>query len=412
MREYKDRLIPDPLPTIADNSGRMIGKEELQQLQEVIESGTLAYIYGTKVKEFEKLFSRMFESEHAVAVSSGTAALHTALVYLNPNPGDEIIVSPITDMGTVIPILYQQAIPVFVDIDELTQNMDPSKIEEAISSRTKAVMVTHIHGIPADMDPIMQIAEKHNLMVIEDCAQSHMASYHGKLTGTIGDLGCFSFQQSKHITTGDGGMVISKTAEREGRDLRLCFDKGWPRDLPGRDHYFLAPNYHMTELQAGVGIAQIRKYPEIIENRRESGKLLSSLLSEFDLVTTIQSYPDTVSTFFSFGFRLDLEKIDADGKQIAEELQAEGLKCELGYPGEIPLYLYPMIKERKTFGDSGLPFTSKHNRKEWTYPEGLCPAAEKACRETIMLPWNEGFRKQHVELMYNTIIAVLERHRR
>ena len=141
-----------------------------------------------------------------VAVNSGTSALHTALVYLNPEPGDEILVSPITDMGDIIAILMQLCVPVFVDVDPLTQNMDPAKIEAALSERTKAIIVTHIYGSPADMDPIMEISRRHDdLFIIEDCAQTLLASYKGRLCGTIGHVGCFSFQQSKHLTTGDGG---------------------------------------------------------------------------------------------------------------------------------------------------------------------------------------------------------------
>ncbi len=395
------------LPTIADKTGRLIGDEELQQLREVIESGTLSCIYGTKVNTFEKEFAMLFGVKHAIAVSSGTAALHTAMIYLNPEPGDEIIVSPITDMGSVIPILYQQAIPVFADIDPATQNLDPASIEENISNRTRAIMVTHIHGIPANMDAIMEIAKRHNLFVIEDCAQAHMSKYHGKIVGTIGEVGCFSFQQSKHITTGDGGMIISNEDMKFGRSLRQCFDKGWPRDKPGRDHYFLAPNYHMTELQAAVGIAQIRKYSESIEARKKSGKALVKRLRKNNLVTLLTTLPDTTSTFFSFSFLINIERLDVTADVIVKELCRQGLKCALGYPGPIPLYMYPVIREKKTFGSSGLPFTSPYARKEWSYESGLCPKAEKACRETIVLPWNERITQQHVDSIADTIIAVL-----
>lgn len=405
-------LISIKLPTIANGSGRLLGDEEKQALIEVIDSGTLAYIYGTKVKAFEKAYAELYNMPYSVAVSSGTAALHTAMVYINPEPGDEIIVSPITDMGTVIPILYQLAIPVFVDIDETTQNMDPKNIEKAISDRTKAIIVTHIHGIPADMDAIMEIGKRYGIPVIEDCAQAHMATYHGKLVGTFGDLSCFSFQQSKHITTGDGGMVLSKTSNRNGRDLRLCFDKGWPRDKPVRDHLFLAPNYHMTELQAAVGVAQIKKYPKSIEIRRSMGKLLSSMLADSELITLLRPLADTTSTFFSFGFRINLDKLDTDGLTIVKELQSEGLKCDLGYPGTVPLYLYPMIAQHKTFGTSGLPFTSPDARKKWTFEKGLCPKAEKACLETILLPWNEGLREEHIKMIANAILVVLGRHKK
>ena len=138
-----------------------------------------------------------------------TTSLIFGVTSSRENTGDEILISPITDMGSVIPILYQQAIPVFVDVDESNQNMDPNEIERHISPRTRAILVTHIYGSPADMDPIMEIAQRNHLFVIEDCAQAHMTRYKGRIVGMIGHIGCFSFQQSKHITTGDGGMVIS-----------------------------------------------------------------------------------------------------------------------------------------------------------------------------------------------------------
>ena len=297
-------VIAEALPSFKNNTGRLIGEEEKRLVDEVLASGNLAYIYGDKVGRFEKRFAELWGARQAVAVNSGTSALHTAVIYLNPDPGDEIIVSPITDMGSVIPILFQQAIPVFVDIDPLNQNMDPSKIEEKISSRTKAIMVTHIYGSPADMDPIMAIAEKHGLFVIEDCAQAHMTRYHNRPVGTIGHIGAFSFQQSKHITTGDGGMVISSEDDRFGRTLRLCFDKGWPRHLKGRDHYFLAPNYHMTELQAAVGLAQIEKYDVSIGARRKSGGELADMLKDEEALEPVGCLPDCLATYFYFCFRL------------------------------------------------------------------------------------------------------------
>jgi dTDP-4-amino-4,6-dideoxygalactose transaminase len=376
-------------------------------VRQVISTGNLAYIYGTKVRQFEEQFAGIFGLKNAVAVSSGTAALHTAMIYLNPDPGDEILVSPITDMGSVIPILYQQAVPVFVDIDPFNQNMDPAAIEQQISLRTRAIMVTHIFGSPADMDPIVAIARKHNLFVIEDCAQAHMTEYHGRKVGTIGNIGCFSFQQSKHITTGDGGMVISDEDERFGRSLRLCFDKGWPRAKPGRDHYFLAPNYHMTELQAAVGLAQIRKYDQSIQARRDAAAQLDKLLEPEEAIAPVGTLSGCKQTYFYYCFRVDVAKLKVDLAAIIEALKAEGLFCEQGYPGPIPLYLYPLIKEHKTFGTSGWPFTAPAARKRWEYPQGLCPKAEKACQETVILPWNEGLRSLHVALIAEAIRKVV-----
>lgn len=404
-------VITDALPTIKNASGRLFGQEEKQAVLEVMEEGILCYTYGQRVRRFEREFAGLMGANHAVAVSSGTAALHTAMVYLNPDPGDEILVPPITDMGTVIAILLQQAVPVFVDIDPLNQNMDPAEIEQHISSRTKAILPVHIYGSPADMDPIMEIARKRDLFVIEDCAQAHLTKYKGRLVGTIGDMGCFSFQQSKHITTGDGGMVISNRDSEFGRELRLCFDKGWPRHKHVRDHYFLAPNYHMTELQAAVGIAQLAKYPACIERRRESAFLLRDLLAEEDAIRPPGTLPDCEETYFHYCFTFDRSRMLVDGEQIVASLNAEGLECELGYPGTVPLYMYPMIRDKKTYGSSGWPFDSPAARRIWSYDEGLCPEAEKACRRTVVLPWNEGLTEEHVNLIAAAIRKVFSAYK-
>jgi dTDP-4-amino-4,6-dideoxygalactose transaminase len=315
-------------------------------------------------------------------------------------------------MGSIIPILYQQAIPVFVDIDPATENIDPKKIEEAITDRTRAIMVTHIFGKPADMDPIMELAGHYNLFVIEDAAQAHMATYKGKYVGTIGHIGCFSLQQSKHITTGDGGLVLSDEDKRFGRSLRICFDKGWPRDSPVRDHLFLAPNYHMTELQAAVGIAQIEKYQYVIDKRIEAALTLDKKLSDLSTVTPLRSLPECRQTYFHYSFRLRTAALSTDGEGIQKALEAEELPCEHGYPGKIPLYLYPMLKEKETFGTSGWPFRSNATKKDWEFAPGLCPEAERACSETIVLPWNEGLQKHHVSLIAGAIHKVMHAYSR
>ena len=403
-------VITQKLPSITDRSGRLIGDEELAAVKEVLETGNLAYIYGTQIGKFEKEFARLFGSDFAVATSSGTAALHTALVYLNPEPGDEVLVSPITDMGCIIPILYQQAIPVFVDIDPKTQNINPNLLEEQISPRTRAIMVTHIFGNPADMDPIIDIARKYDLFIIEDAAQAHRAEYKKRLVGSIGNLGCFSFQQSKHITTGDGGMVISNEDTRFGRSLRHCHDKGWPREKSHREHIFLAPNYHMTELQAAIGLAQIAKYPISIGNRQKAALELDNLLAGYKDIQSIKSLPNCKHTYFHFCIRFNLQNFKVGGGYIVKALEAEGLSCELGYPGTIPLYLYSMIRDKKTFGTSGWPFNSSSTKKKWIFNEGLCPEAEKACLETVVLPWNEGFKSEHVQLIAEAILKVYNKY--
>lgn len=389
-------VFQSPYATLRNASGRSIGQAEIDQVVEVLQSGCLAYIYGTKVRQFEADFAAMFGNEIAVATSSGTASLHTALIYLNPEPGDEIIVSPLTDMGSVIPILSQLAIPVFVDIDPFDQNMDPKLIEAAITPRTKAIIVTHLYGAPADMDAIMAVARRHNLFVIEDCAQAHMAKYKGHTVGTIGDMACFSLQQSKHITVGDGGVVTTNRDKEFGRGIRLCMDKGWPRDVGGRDHLFLAPNYHMTELQAAVGIAQLTKLGKAIDIRRQMAAKLDLELNQVPGLRLLGVHDGCVEVRWAYCFCLNLQALTVDGAQVVQALKAEGVDCFLGYPGPKPIYKYPVVQDATTFGTSGWPFTLVAPEKRVNYAEAICPLAEAACLETVVLWWHEGITEADV----------------
>ncbi len=268
-----------PFATYANASGRSLGDEEKQLLAEVIDSGALNRNDGSKVAALERAWAEMLGVPHAQAVTSGTAALHTAVAALNLEPGDEIITSPITDMGTVIAILACNLVPTFADVDPRTGNITAETIARQISPKTRAIIVVHLFGQPADMDPILALARQHDLRVIEDCAQAHLAAYQGRLVGTMGDLGCFSFQQSKQMTTGDGGLVVSRDEALAVR-ARLFSDKGWPRGIPGlRGHLFLGMNYRMTELQGAVGLAQARKLPGMVAQRRRTAGSLRELVA-------------------------------------------------------------------------------------------------------------------------------------
>ncbi len=197
------------LPSDADASGRSFGAEELELLRQVIESGTLNCTRGSTVNRFEKRFAEWIGLPHCRAVTSGTAAVHCAVAAIDPEPGDEIVTTPITDMGAIAPILYQAAIPVFADVDPRTYHVTAETIAKKITRRTRAIVVTHLFGNACDMDPILELATQHGLPVIEDCAQAYGATYTGRRVGTIGRIGCFSLQQGKHMTTGEGGMVVT-----------------------------------------------------------------------------------------------------------------------------------------------------------------------------------------------------------
>ena len=192
---------PVNLPSDQNATGRSFGAEELELLRKVIDSGTLNCTKGTVVREFESRFAKLVGSTSCRTTTSGTAAIHAAVASVDPEPGDEIITTPITDMGGITPILYQTAIPVFADCDPLTYNVTAETIAKKITKRTKAIMVTHLFGNPCDMDPIMELASAKGLPVLEDCAQAYGTTYKGKHVGTIGAIGAFSLQQGKHMTT-------------------------------------------------------------------------------------------------------------------------------------------------------------------------------------------------------------------
>src|SRR5215467_208652 len=285
------------------------GGEELKLLREAIASQNLCCIGGRMVSALEREFASAYGVPYGVASTSGTAAIHVALGALDLNPGDEVVTAPITDLGTIIPILYQNAIPVFADIDD-TYNMDPADIERKITSRTRAIIVVHLFGNPCNMDAIVEIAKRHKIPLIEDCAQAHLAEYKGKYVGTLGDIGCFSFQQSKHMTTGDGGMTITANKAYYER-MKLFADKGYARKGWGtRAYLFHAPNYRMTELVGAVGLAQLKKVHAVVNKRRELGRYMTELLAG---VNGIQTAPTTAGANHAYWlYPIALKGIDSE----------------------------------------------------------------------------------------------------
>jgi dTDP-4-amino-4,6-dideoxygalactose transaminase len=217
----------DPLPSVLEASGRRFGDAEVKAVETVLRSGMLSATWGTEVPALEREFATLTGARHAVACSSGTAALHLAVAAVDPEPGDEIVTSPISDMGTVFPILMQNAVPVFADVDPVTGNLDPASVAAAITPRTRAVLAVHLFGKPAPVRELRELCDRHGIVLIEDCAQAYLAPVGDALAGRIGHLGCFSLQQTKHISAGDGGLVVTDDAAL-ARRMRLFADKGWP----------------------------------------------------------------------------------------------------------------------------------------------------------------------------------------
>jgi len=355
----KQRLAIDggtPVRQHPFSTGQRFGKEELKELIDVVYSDTMFRWSGTKVKQLESEFASLMGVKHAIASTSGTASIHVAVGMVNPNPGDEIITAPITDIGTVIPILYQTAIPVFADVDPETLNIDPNDVKRKITDKTKAIIVVHLAGNPANMDAIMKIAKPRGITVIEDCSQAHLSEYKGRYVGTIGDIGCFSLQQSKHMTCGDGGLTITNSDSLGVRGRLFC-DKGWHRaDYGPRKYTLLGLNYRMTELQGAVALAQLRKLKDVISARRRNGDRLSELIQEAKYVRPQKILRGCKHTYWHYELLVQ-PGAPYSADEFAAALRAEGVPASAHYIGK-PIFLcHEALAQKKIFGNSKFPST-------------------------------------------------------
>ncbi|UCD92833.1 MAG: DegT/DnrJ/EryC1/StrS family aminotransferase [Methanobacteriota archaeon] len=257
-----------------------IGKEEEQAVLEVLRSGYL--VRGPKAKELEEKFSGYVGRKFGISTSSGTAALHVALIANGVGKDDEVIIPPLTFFATASSVLFCGAKPVFVDIDPDTFNMEVGKIEEAITPNTKAIMPVHLYGQPVDMKPLMEIAGKHNLKVIEDACQSHGAEYEGKKVGSFGEASCFSFYPTKNMVVGEGGMVLVDDQDMK-MECTLLREHG---EITTYEHVLLGYNYRMNEIAAAIGVEQLKKLPGFIDKRQENAKRLTEGLADVEGIQT------------------------------------------------------------------------------------------------------------------------------
>lgn len=382
-----------PLPSVSNKSGRGFGAEEMANLKEVIDSGNLFRYGGKFVDKFERDFAALLGVKHATASTSGTSAIHVAVAAVNPNPGDEIITAPITDMGSLIGIMFQNAIPVFADLDPKTYTMLPESIEARITPKTQAILVVHLFGQSADMDPILEIAKKHNIKVIEDCCQAYLAEYKGRLVGTMGDIGCFSMQQSKHMAAGDGGITVTNDNVL-GRRATLFADKGWPREPGARDYPFLGINYRMNELTGAVATAQVGKVESVVARRRKIAEAVTKGISDAPGVILPTVRENCKHSWWQYAITIDQSVLKCTPTEFGQALSKEGIPAGVGYIGK-PIYMSPIFLETVTYGDSGCPFTCPHANKH-DYKESDCPNTLEILKNIIIMPCNEFFTDKDV----------------
>lgn len=392
----------NPVKTTPYGTGMRFGKEELAYLKEALNQNTLFYWFGNMTKRFCKKFADMYGAEHCVATSSGTSAIHVALGACGVGPGDEVITAPITDMGSVIGILFQNAIPVFADLDPHTYNMTPASIEAKITDRTKAIVVVHLAGNPAEMDKIMEVARKHNIYVIEDCAQAYCCTYKGQLCGTFGDIGCFSLNDFKHISAGDGGMLIMND-QKLYETAHMFADKNFNRigaDVKKNVPY-LAPNYRMSELCGAVGLAQLEKVEDICAKRHVYGDRLNAAIDGIPGLYIHKVLPDAECSWWFYLLRVNEEELGVSRQEFVDALRAEGIVAQAGY---IPscVYQYDLFKNRNAYPGTHYPFDGTHGNPI-EYKDGDCPNAEEILATCVRLTINEFHTEQDLQDTINAI---------
>ena len=327
----------------------LIGEEEKRAVVEVLESGQLAQ--GPKVQEFEERFAALCGVKHAVATSSGTTALLTALLAHRIGPGDEVITAPFTFIASANSILFTGAKPVFADIDENSYNIDPDLIEKRVTEQTKAILPVHLYGCPCDMDRIMDIADRHGLIVIEDACQAHGASIQGKRVGSFG-TGCFSFYPTKNMTTAEGGMITTDDDEIAQR-ARLIRNHGQSRLY---HHESLGYNFRMTELQAALGLVQLEKLTEWTRKRIENAAYLTERLRN---VVTPRVREGFVHVYHQYTIR-----VNGNRDEALEKLTTGGVGARVYYP--LPVHRQPFYRELG-FNDS-LPVSERMSEEVLSLP--------------------------------------------
>ncbi|HEY2410902.1 MAG TPA: DegT/DnrJ/EryC1/StrS family aminotransferase [Pirellulaceae bacterium] len=401
--------LPLTLPSDQDATGRTLGDEEIARVASAIRSGTLTSTKGAYVKQLEERWAAAMGVKHAYACSHGSAAIHCAIAAINPEPGDEIVTTSITDMGALTPILFQGAIPVFADVDPATCNVTAETIERVLSDRTRAVVVTHLFGNPCDMMAIMRLCQERGIPVIEDCAQAFGARHAGQLVGTIGDIGCFSLQQGKHITTGEGGLVVTNNADYARRTF-LFINKAWGYGDPQPDHYFLALNYRMTELAGAVAVAQLDKLDDVVERRIELANELTAALTGLPGIATPAVCRGDVHTYWKYCLGVDSRMVTGGSVQLGAALKQRGIFSAPRYIQK-PAFACQIFRDQRTFGESRWPFTLARPAAVDYSPEQF-PGTYEGLDRVLVLPWNERYTSEHVQYIADSISACVADLRR
>ena len=364
------------------NTPLLIGNEK-KYVNEALDTGWISS-EGPFVKRFEDEFSQYVDRKFGIAVSNGSAALDIAIKAIGIEKGDEVIMPAFTIISPAFSIIKQGGIPVLVDADPLTWCMDVSQIEEKITPKTKAILAVHIYGFPVYMDPLIEIANKYGLKVIEDAAEMHGQTYKRKKCGSFGDISIFSFYPNKHITTGEGGMLVTnnKTLSNKSKELRNLSFNSEQRFV----HHDIGWNYRMTNLQAALGVAQLEQIDSFIERKREIGALYHSLLSDIDCVDLMPVSTEYSSCiYWVFGLLLN-DKSRYNAAEVMERLKESCI-------GSRPFF-YPM-HQQPVFNNMGL------------YKNESYPVSENLAQNGFYIPSGLGITNDQINEVASTLTSIL-----
>ena len=358
-----------------------VGEEEIAEVVAALRRGEISGSFGKSLPEFEKLFSEYVGCKYGVAVSNGTVALQLAVEAAGIGVGDEVLVSACTNIASALAIIYNGAVPVPVDSEPDTWNLNLDLVEGLITDKTRAIMPVHIYGHPVDMDRVNAIAKKHDLIVIEDCAESHGATVRGKVTGSLGDLGCFSFYANKVITTGEGGMVTTN-------DPKLCERLRLLRNLaftePRFRHEVAGHNFRMTGYQAAMGVAQMRKIDRIIDDKRRVAHTYNRMLAGLPLQLPVEK-EWAKNVYWMYGVVVE-PRSKLRRSELMAALKKEGVETRTFF---CPMNLQPCLQSRPGFRAIA------------------CPVAENLWENGFYLPSSPSLSEQTIKQICDVIRAAL-----
>ena len=363
-----------------------LSEEEQQEVLKVMKSQMLTLLHGEYVSKFEEEFARYIGVKHAIAVNTGTAALHMSIAALNIGPGDEVIVPPFTFIASASSILHNNAIPIFADIDNKSYTLDPNSVREKITEKTKAILPVHLAGICADMSELMDIGSDNGISIIEDAAQSIGTRCYKKKVGSIGHLGCFSFYPSKNMTTGEGGMITTNDDEL-AEQCRLLRHHGEPEWYV---YNRLGYNYRMTEIQGAIGRVQLKKIDSFISMRNKNAKYLSKATSNLNGISP-PFIPEYCEPAFNYWIgRLDTGVLGITKSQFLKRFP----RSKVLYPK--PLYKTKLFQEKIAYS-KGCPWSCPFYNKEINYKEVYLPIVEKVTQEIFALDIHPKISKESLD---------------